>query len=124
MNEFHAAIAALDEPHDEVQLMAGSMDFVTPREICGLRALVDHAAAHAEKVVLDCPTNSDVHIYLERLDFYARLPANVELTRARPQLQRRDRQGQLIELTRIRSTEDVEDLMDRVSKAAIGQVGA
>lgn len=121
--EFHAAIAALDEPHDEVALMAGSMDFVTPREICGLRALVDHAAAHTREVVLACPNNRHVHRYLERVDFYEHLPPNVRLNQPRPRVRRRDQQDQLIELTRIGSTDDVEGLMDRVSKVAKRQVG-
>ena len=122
-SEIHAAIAALDEPHDEVRLMAASLWFVTPREICGLRALVDHAAAHAGRVEFDCPANSSVHRYLERVDFYKHLPENVELSLPRPHLGRWDTRDQLIELVRIRSCDDVEDLMNRVSRVVSGQVG-
>lgn len=122
-SHIHAAIADLDGSQDEVRLMAGSLTFVTPRETCGLRALVDHAAAHADRVEFDCPANADVHRYLERVDFYEELPANVELSLPRPQLGRWDRSEQLIELVRIRSSDDVEQLMNRVSRVAAGQVG-
>lgn len=122
-SHIHAAIAALAEPQEEVRLMAGSLTFVTPREICGLRALIDHAAANADRVEFDCPIKSDVHCYLERVDFYKDLPENVELSRDRPRLGRWDRREQLIELVRIRSTEEVEQLMDRAWQVAKGQVG-
>lgn len=122
--EFHAAIAALEERHDEVWLMAGSMDWVTPSEICGLRAVVEYAAMQSAAVHLDCPTNGDVHSYLERADFYDDLPGNVQLSRPRPSVRRKSHQEKLIELTRIRTRDDVEQLMDRVSKVAQKQISS
>lgn len=77
--EIHAAIADLRDHRREVRLMAGSLRFATPREICGLRALVDHAAERADRVVFDCPIDADVHGYLARMNFYGQLPANVAL---------------------------------------------
>jgi hypothetical protein len=122
-SEIHAAIAAMAEPHENVRLMAGSLNFATPREICGLRALVEHAAASAEHVDFDCPARGDVHRYLERVDFYEDLPNNVDLSRPRPTVRRLDQKRNLVELIRVRSTDDVETLMNRVSTIAMGQVG-
>jgi anti-sigma regulatory factor (Ser/Thr protein kinase) len=120
----HAAINKLEEGgEDEVHLMAGSLQFATPQEVCGLRALVDHAAENAALVHFDCPSKPDVHSYLERVDFYKDLPGNVTLSRSRRPSRRRDRQEQLIELVRIRSSQDVELLMNRVSMIAASQVG-
>ena len=121
--EIHVAIAALEEPQEAVRLMAGSLTFATPREICGLRALVDHAAMSAEVVEFDCPANAEVHRYLERVDFYEDLPDNVELSLSRPNLRRRNQESHLVELIRIRSTDDVEELMTRVSRVAKAEVG-
>ena len=123
-SEFHAAIADLSEPHDLVRLMAGSMAFVTPRETCGLRALIEYAARQSEEVVLDCPTDRDVHVYLERIDFYKDLPSNVALSHPRPEVRRKDRRADLIEVTRIASEEDVGTLMERVSTVAKPQLGS
>ena len=104
--------------------MAGSLSFATPRDICGLRALLDHAAANTERVDFDCPTNRGVHRYLERIDFYKDLPANVQLSQSRPSIRRSARETQLVELVRIDAGDDVENLMDRVSKIADGQVNS
>jgi hypothetical protein len=123
-SDIHIAINRLDSCHEEVRLMAGSLSFATPREVCGLRALLDHAAANAERVEFDCPTNRSVHRYLERIDFYKDLPANVELSRPRPSIRRSARETQLVELVRINECDDVENLMDRVSKIAAGQVNS
>jgi hypothetical protein len=120
--DIHAAINRLDGGDEEVRLMAGSLSFVTPREVCGLRALIDHAAVNAGRVELDCPTSGQVHRYLERVNFYDDLPANVELSRPRPRIRRIAREGNLIELVRIEGCDDVEKLMDRVSKVAAGQL--
>jgi hypothetical protein len=122
-SEIHAAMAALDMPQSEVSLVARSLTFATPREICGLRALVEYAAAKADAVEFDCPANGEVHRYLERVDFYRDLPDNVELTVARPSLRRWNQESHLVELIRIRSTEDVEELMTRVSRVAQAEVG-
>ena len=41
--------------------MAASLTFATPLDICSLRALVEHAALHAEVVFMDGPTDPDVN---------------------------------------------------------------
>jgi anti-sigma regulatory factor (Ser/Thr protein kinase) len=104
--------------------MAASLEFATPREICGLRALVDHASGHAEHVMFDCPNSDDVHRYLTRMDFYANLPLNVALSRDVPVLHRQDRRRNLIELRRISTADDLETLLDRVWVVAQEQFGA
>jgi hypothetical protein len=121
--ELHAAIAALADHQPEVRLMASSMSFATPGEICGLRALVDHAAARADTVIFDCPASADVHGYLARMNFYAGLRENVVLSRAAPPLRRRDRRTKLIELVRIRTADDVMRLMHRVHEVADAHLG-
>lgn len=103
--------------------MAGSMTFATPGEICGLRALLDHAAQRADQVTFDCPGDADVHVYLARMDFYANLPTNVVLSRPAPSIRRRDRRSKLIELVRIRTPENVEALMGRVHRVAESHLG-
>src|SRR6266545_1492709 len=112
--DIRAAIAALDRPHDEVQILAGSAEFLTPTETCGLRALLDHAAFLAGAVVFHCPVSLNVHGYLGRVDFYEGLRENVRLTRRPPQQRRKDRRDQLIEVVRVRNADDVEALADRV----------
>jgi anti-sigma regulatory factor (Ser/Thr protein kinase) len=117
-SELHAAIKDLAHCKPEVRLMAASMRFATPGEICGLRALVDYAATKADTVVFDCPARDDVHAYLTRMNFYAELPPNVDLSREVPPLRRRDHRTKLIELVRIRTPDDVERLMERVHHVA------
>jgi anti-sigma regulatory factor (Ser/Thr protein kinase) len=123
--ELHAAIADLTaNPADEVRLMSGSLQFVTPREVCGLRALLDHAAANAAHVYFDCPADPNVHAYLERIDFYKDLPENVTLSRPVRPSRRRDRWERLIELLSIHTSEDVARLSSRVSAVAAAQLGS
>jgi hypothetical protein len=112
--EIHTAMNAIQEPYEEVHVLAGSAQFLTPREICGLRALVDYAATKATRVIFDCPVDADTHRYLARVDFYEDLPVNVYLTQPIPAMTRIDRPDRLIELIRIRTVDDVENLMDRV----------
>src|SRR4051794_959107 len=120
----HAAIAEIDaNPPQSVRLWAGSLNFATPREICGLRALIDRTAAYGNHVIFDCPRDLDVHRYLERVDFYENLPANVELSEPRPVLRRQNRNSHLIELLTIRSGDDVARLMARVHELARGEFG-
>jgi anti-sigma regulatory factor (Ser/Thr protein kinase) len=121
--EIHQAILSLGGPQDEVHLLAGSALFLTPREICGLRALIEWAARIAGRVVFHSPASSDLHRYLARVNFYADLPGNVEVTLPVPALRRRDRRERLIELVRIRAARDVEVLFERVSGVASGQFG-
>jgi hypothetical protein len=120
--DIHAAINRLDGGDEEVGIMAAGLEFATPREVCGLRALLDHASANAARVEFDCPSKETVHRYLERVDFYKDLPGNVELSKARPKIRRTSREGNLIELVRIGGCDDVEQLMDRVSKVAARQL--
>jgi hypothetical protein len=122
--DIRAAIAALERPHDEVHILAGSAEFLTPRETCGLRALLDHAASLAGAVVFQCPVNLNVHGYLGRVDFYEGLHENVRLTRRPPQQRRKDRRDQLIEVVRVRNADDVEVLMDRVWDVAMAHCGS
>ncbi len=121
--ELHAAIADLGAHQPEVRLMAASMSFATPGEICGLRALVDYAADRADTVIFDCPASAHVPGYLARMNFYTALPPNVVLSREAPPLRRRDRRTKLIELVRIRTPEDVERLMERVHQVADAHLG-
>jgi hypothetical protein len=122
--DIRAAIAVLDEPYSEVHVLAGSAEFLTPRETCGLRALIDHAASLAGEVVFDCPVNLDVHGYLGRVDFYDDLEENVRLTRRPPRQRRQDRRDQLIEVVRVRTADDVEALTDRVWDVAKAHCGS
>lgn len=122
--EIHHAILNLGETQDEVHLLAGSALFLTPREICGLRALIEWAARVAGRVVFHSPVSADLHRYLARVNFYAELPENVEITQPVPALRRRDRRERLVELVRIRTAQDVEALFGRVSDVARGQFGA
>jgi hypothetical protein len=122
-SEMHLAIAALDDHHQVVYILAEGAQFYTPREICALRALLDHAGATSGRVVFHCPTNADVHRYLSRMDFYEGLPRNIQLTVPVPALRRRDRRGRLIEVVRIRTADDVEALMDRVWEVAKAKYG-
>jgi anti-sigma regulatory factor (Ser/Thr protein kinase) len=121
--ELHAAIADLSARVPEVRLMAASMNFATPGEICGLRALLDYAAKRADRVMFDCPADTNVHAYLARMDFYVHLPTNVVLSQPAPTIRRRDRRSKLIELVRIRNSDDVEALMDRVHRVAGSHLG-
>jgi hypothetical protein len=73
--------------------MAASMSFGTRAEVCGLPALLDHAAHRADSVIFDCPGDVDVHAYVARMDFYANLPTNVVLSRPAPTIRRRDRRS-------------------------------
>ncbi len=121
--EVHAAIHAIDGGHSEVALMAGSLRFATPHEVCGLRALIEHAALHADLVFFDSPVDDQVNRYLTRMDFYADLPGQVVLSRPAPTVRRWDRRNQLVELRRVACCEDVEILIDRVANVAEGQFG-
>ncbi len=120
----HAALGALDSAHYEVSIMAGSLIFAAPQEVCGLRALLDYAAIQTDSVRFDCPTDPNVHNYLARMNFYEGLPSNVALSRPAPTLRRQNRRRNLVELCRIESTEDVENLMDGVWNVAQGQFGS
>src|ERR1700735_2473153 len=113
--EIHHALLHLGEAQDEVHLLAGSAMFLSPREICGLRALIDLSAQVTGRVVFHSPVSGDLHRYLARVNFYADLPANVEITQPVPALKRRDRRERLLEVSRIRTPDDVEALFGRVS---------
>ncbi len=113
----------MGENQDEVHLLAGSAMWLAPREVCGLRALIDSAAQVAGRVVFHSPVAGDLHRHLARVNFYADLPGNVEITQPVPALNRRDRRERLLELARIRTTCDVGALYGRVSDIARGQFG-
>jgi hypothetical protein len=85
--------------------------------------LIDHAAENAGRVRLECPSDPSVHRYLERMNVYDQLPANVTLSAPRPAIRRRDIGERLIELLRIRTADDAEVLMDRVNAIASDQLG-
>jgi anti-sigma regulatory factor (Ser/Thr protein kinase) len=119
----HSGLITVDGTQPEVALMAAGLRFLTPLDICALRGLLDHAAEKAAAVHLECPADDGVHRYLERMDVYADLPANVVLSRQRLSVRRSALGERLIELVRIRSCDDVEALMDRVDEIASGQVG-
>lgn len=117
-------IDGIDRRRDEVHVMAGSLAFTTPADLCGLRALLDHAARHAATVYFDCPTSGDVHRYLTRMNFYEDLPGNVLLSRSVPQLRRKDRKERLVELSRINCVDDVEPFIGRAWEVTKGQLGS
>jgi anti-sigma regulatory factor (Ser/Thr protein kinase) len=119
----HAAIKQIDGTQEEVHLLAGSVRFADPLDICALRSLIDHAAENALQVRLECPGDSNVHCYLERVNVYDDLPPNVILSTRRPPIQRRALSEKLIELTRVRTSDDAEALMDKVNAIASGQFG-
>jgi anti-sigma regulatory factor (Ser/Thr protein kinase) len=123
-DQIHATLAHIEATRPtSVRLWAGSLEFATPIEICGLRALIDRAAAIADEVHFDCPRNPHVNRYLERVDFYEGLPPNVSLSEPRPRLQRRDHERDLIELVQILECDDVAQLMTRVNAVARGAFG-
>jgi hypothetical protein len=120
----HAALRTVDGSQEEVTLMAAGLKFLTPLDICPLRALVDHCAERLGRVDLECPNDDSVHRYLERMDVYKDLSPNVTLSRERPTIRRSALGRQLIELERIDSGAEVEALMDRVAEIASGQLGS
>jgi hypothetical protein len=123
--ELHVAINDLaSQRHAVAHLMAASMASATPRELCGLRALLDHAALHADVVHFDCPTDDQLHRYMERMALYENLPENVVLSRPRPHLRSSDHGKQLVELRRIDCADDVEAVAERVWKVAEGHFGS
>jgi hypothetical protein len=119
-----AWVNAIDRRLDEVQVMAGSLTFTTPADLCGLRALLDHAARHAATVHVDCPTSGQVNRYLTRMNFYADLPDNVILSRPVPQVRRMNRKERLVELSRISCGDDVEPFIERAWEVTKGHLGS
>lgn len=107
------AVAALGSCK-RLEVMAGSLAFATPLDLCALRAMVDHAADICDSVFIDCPVTADVNNYLARMNFYEGIPANVELSRAVPVLRRTDRSTRLIEVCRVQSCDDVQRLEESV----------
>lgn len=86
--------------------------------------MLDQAADTAEKVLFDCPDSQGVHKYLARMNFYSGLPANVSLSRHIGKVKRRDRRESLIELTRVRSADEVMPVVDRVMRVAQRDFGS
>ena len=103
--------------------MAASMIFATPRDLCGIRALIEHASCVADTVYIDCPVDENLHRYLERMAFYHDLPRNVILSRDRPRLRSNSLHQRLIEVRRIDCAEAVEELAICVWNVAVGQFG-
>lgn len=122
--ELHRAIVDLDGECDRFDILASSLDFVTPLELCGLRALLDHASRRARVVHFDHPVNPNAHNYLTRMDFFRDLPENVELSGPVPQLRRNPLRESLIELCRITTIEGVEALPERVWQIARPHFGS
>lgn len=122
-SELHAAVAGvLTGDYDETRVMAASLEWTTPIELCGLRALIEIAAKHVDEVVFDCPMDNNVNNYLERMSLYEDMPANVRLSRDRPQLTTNFNE-KLIELRRVDSTHSVEAIVDTVQRAAYYTLG-
>lgn len=118
------AISALGRPHERLEVLAGSLSFATPLDLCALRALVDHAAVACDTVFFDCPVTVDVHNYLARMNFYDGMPANVELSRSAPALRRTDLSARLIEVCRVESIDDVQRLEESVWAVARPRFGS
>ena len=121
--EIDRAVAELDGTYESVSVMAGSLSFTTPMDLCGLRAFIEHAAIRADTVLFDCPSSGEVSRYLSRMDFYRDLPPNVRLSATPPTVRRTDRRQNLIELTRIRDVADVQNFMARASDIAHAHFG-
>lgn len=118
-----AAVAALDGSYNRLDVMAGSLSFATPLDLCALRGLLHHASGACDEVDFDCPATSDVHNYLGRMDFYDGLPPQVQLSRTPPVLNRRDHRRRLIEICRVESIDDVQSLEGSVWEVAKGHFG-
>jgi hypothetical protein len=118
-----AAMEEIDGAEEEVRLMGSGIRFADPLDICALRTMIDHAAEKAACVHVECPDDPSVHRYLERMNLYDALPANVTLHPERPVIHRRARGRRLIELSRIICSEDAEALVDRVAEIASEQFG-
>ncbi|MGH8987958.1 MAG: hypothetical protein ACRDXC_05075 [Acidimicrobiales bacterium] len=118
-----SAIAALDGEIAALDVMAGSLTFATPLDLCALRGLLDLAANACESVSFDCPVTPDVHNYLGRMNFYDGLASRVRLSAVPPQLNRRDRRARLIEVCRIVSADDVQVLEESVWEVARAHFG-
>jgi hypothetical protein len=119
----HEAIRALDGRYGQVDVLAASLRFATPLDLCALRALVDYAAGCADLVDFECPSLVEVQNYLGRMNFYADLPPNVVLSRDPPALRRNDRSTRLVELCRVESCDDVQQLEERVWQVAQSHFG-
>ena len=119
----HWVIRAVNEPHSRIEVMASSLAFVTPVEMCGLRLMVECAADRADEVFFDCPSNGDVNRYLARMNFYSELPPNVVLSSVVPELRRRDRSKSLVELSRVQTRDDVEEFIRRSWEVTSAQFG-
>lgn len=113
-----AAIVALDGPIRELHVLAASLAFATPRDLCALRALIDRASMTCDSVHLDCPVTADVNNYLARMNFYTDLPDNVHLSQQAPTVRRSDHKTRLIEVCRVSSSEDAQRLADSVWEVA------
>lgn len=118
-----AAVANLDDSYTRLDVMAGSVSFATPLDLCALRGLLLHAAGLCNEVLFDCPVTSDVHNYLGRMNFYEGLPPHVLLSRTPPVLNRRDHRTRLIEVCQVASVEDVQELEGSVWEVAKGHFG-
>jgi anti-sigma regulatory factor (Ser/Thr protein kinase) len=118
-----ASMEEIDGASDEIHLLASGVKFADPLDICALRTLIDHAAEMSGRVYLECPGDSSVNRYLERMNLYDGLPDNVELSSPRPAIRRQPLGGKLIELSRIVCSADVEALMDRTAEIAGEQFG-
>lgn len=123
-NEVRDAIGQLSQPLELVAIDASALQFVSPEDICGLRALIDLAATIADCVTVGCPEDDNVHRYLARMNFYADRPPLVRYSRSVPWLRRRDRSRDLVELAMIQTPTDVSQQFERVLNIGAGQFGA
>jgi len=118
------AVAGLDESYARLDVMAGSLAFARPLDLCALRALIDLGAMRCDTVFVDCPVMLEVHNYLGRMNFYKDMPGNVELSRQLPALRRNDLSMRLIELRRLESSDDVQRLEESVWAVAQPRFGS
>lgn len=121
--ELHIAVSEIATGlYDATRIMAGSMEFATPLNLCGLRAVLEFAAMNLDEVLFDCPNDVNVYNYIERMALFKDLPENVTLSRARPSLNINVRET-LIELTRVGDPDSVEHILEAVQKAAYHEFG-
>ncbi len=123
-NDVRDAFGQLSQALELVAIDASALQFVTPEDICGLRALIELAATIADRVTVVCPEDDNVHRYLARMNFYADRPPSVRYSRSVPWLRRRDRSHDLVELAMIQTPTDVGQQYERVMRIGAGQFGA
>ena len=115
---FDALIEGLGpEDGERVLVDARHTRWVDPYGMIGLLAVGHVARARGEKPVLQLPDDSDIVSYLARMDFFGQAEEVYEIHGA-PRRKRSDGGSSdvLLEITPIRSYDDVHDVVERVNE--------